>query len=102
MAKLVYMKDLTRQVAGTDKCQVETPPTPQVHHSENTTRDQTGKKGGKGGEPVAKSEGLAGTAKEMEVRLDQLGAQIHPGTRHEASTWEAQPVVHGKPCRCAF
>lgn len=51
----------------------DTTHTPSPSHSENTTRDQTGKKGGKGGEPVAKAEGLAVTAKEMEVRLDQLG-----------------------------
>ena len=48
MAKLVDMKDLTRQVAGTDKCQVETPPTPQVHHTVKTQPEtRQGKRVGK-------------------------------------------------------
>ena len=47
MVELVDMKDLTRQVAVTDECQVQTPPTPpSPSHSENTTRDQTGRRVG--------------------------------------------------------
>ena len=41
----------------------------QWKHNQRPDRE----KGGKGREPVAKTEGLVGTAKEMEVRLDQLG-----------------------------